>query len=210
MAFLSKLFGRQVNKATQMAAHRGVGAVLTFDSSADFPDILTLRLPAVICGKLDAYLKDGVTPNPKAIDEKFDYMDTSTKNLYVDESTNTIYRWKHFSKKEWAEANWEWVEVTDAQGNPVLNPDGTEKTQYVEPTAAKAPKLEDYNSQAEYEEAMVEWNNSLYPKYDENGHRVYEYNVGGAYQEPTDKENTGWAYVMCSGGGGGDLYWSQI
>ena len=45
MGFLSKLFGKQVNKATNLSAHYGVGATWTFDSSAKLPtaDILALE-----------------------------------------------------------------------------------------------------------------------------------------------------------------------
>ena len=52
MGFLSKLFGKQVNKATNLSAHYAVGATLTFDSSAKFP-------------KADELALENDTPDPK-------------------------------------------------------------------------------------------------------------------------------------------------
>lgn len=168
MAFLSKLYGKQVNKAAQLAAHKGVGSLLTFDSSADFPSPSDLCSNKVLCGIL------GDPDDPNAIQEYFDYLDTSTRNLYVDCESNIVYRWKHYTLEDWKKERWE----------------QDENENYVEPVM---PVRADYDSDEEYEEALGEYEASLYPTTD----------VPDASQ--------GWTYVPCAGGGGGgDLYWSQF
>lgn len=167
MAFLSKLHGRQVNKAVQMSAHRGYGSLLSFDSKKDFPSIRTLANDLVESGRLFAYDESGNrigqgTPNSDdyIIKEMFDYLDSSTKNVYIDTESNMMYRWKHYTKLEWAKENWEWTEeVVDDHGN-VITP-----STYIEPTKAMAPKVEDYNNAEEFNEAYQEWIDHLYPAY---------------------------------------------
>lgn len=184
MAFLSKLFGVQVNKAAMLAAHPGIGSMLTFDSSANFPSILDLEEEKLEVGKLFAgkEYKEGIP-------EYFDYLDTSTRNTYIDGSTNIMYRWKRYTKDQWGESHWEYDE---------------ERKKYIEPKEEDAPKREDYPTDDEYKEALDDWNSMLYPKYNAKGERVYEYNVA------EDEKTTGWVYVPCAGGGSGDLYWSKI
>lgn len=166
MAFLSKLYGKQVNKAAQLAAHRGIGSTLTFDSSADFPTPAELCQEQCLCGELG----DGEDP----IKEFFDYRDTSTRNIYVDASTNMMYRWKHYSLDQWKEAYWE----QDENGN------------FIEPVA---PVREDFSDDDEYNEAVEEYESSLYPTTD------------------VEDASMGWLYVPCAGGGGGsDLYWNKF
>lgn len=144
MGFLSKLFGKQVNKAANLAAARGVGAALTFDSSADFPTAHELTIlndvpdlaeypdayefyeknhywpdgiERKVSGKLFPRKDDGtVNPNGKPIYEFFPYKDSSTKNLYIDSSANMMYRWKYFTKAQWDEA------FGDETGDPEAKP----------------------------------------------------------------------------------------
>lgn len=166
MAFLSKLYGKQVNKAAQLAAHKGVGSLLTFDSSANFPTPSELCRENVLCGLLG----DG----PNAIKEIFNYADTSTRNLYVDCDKNIVYRWKHYTLDEWKKEHWE----QDDNEN------------YIEPVE---PIRADYDSDEDYNEALADYEASLYPTTD----------VADASQ--------GWTYVPCAGGGGGgDLYWEHF
>lgn len=136
MAFLSKLYGKQVNKAAQLAAHKSIGSLLTFDSSADFPAPADLCKEVVLCGELGE--------GPNAIPEYFNYMDTSTRNIYVDMSTNIMYRWKHYTLEEWKAAYWE----QDEDGN------------YIKPVK---PTTADYPDPEEYQVALDEYNASLYP-----------------------------------------------
>ena len=67
MGFLSKLFGKQVNKATSLSAHYAVGATLTFDSSADFPtaDVLALENDTPDPKWQSYYDKNGKWPDGK-------------------------------------------------------------------------------------------------------------------------------------------------
>ena len=162
MAFKSKLYGRQVNKAVTMAAHEGIGSLLTFDSSTKFPTPLELMGEKVPSGKLE----------DSSIDQYFNYQDTSTHNIYVDASTNIMYRWKHYTLDEWKKAYWE----QDENGN------------FIEPVK---PTREDYDTDEEYEEALADYNNSIYP---------------------VTNAGRGWKYVPCAGGGSGasDLYWEEI
>jgi hypothetical protein len=136
MAFLSKLYGKQVNKAAQLAAHKSVGSLLTFDSSADFPTPAELCDDKVLCGVLGE--------GPNAIPEYFNYMDTSTRNIYVDMSTNIMYRWKHFTMEQWKAAYWE----QDEDGR------------YIAP---QVPVREDFSDIEEYNTAVEEYKASLYP-----------------------------------------------
>lgn len=139
MAFLSKLYGQQVNKSAQLAAHRGIGSLLTFDSSADFPQPAELCTNKALCGILGE--------GENAIQEYFNYADTSTRNLYVDSSDNIVYRWKHYTLEEWKEAHWE----------------QDENEEYVEPVM---PNREDYDTEEDYKEAVDEYYASLYPTSD--------------------------------------------
>lgn len=181
MAFLSRLYGKQVNKATRLAANKAAGATLTFDSYKDFPTYDQLQevysdSGCLLTGKggegdlvqTDDY--DNGTP------EHFNYRDSSTRNLYVDASANMIYRWKIYTKDQWAEDHWEWDDV--------------HKT-WIEPAKpGEEPKREDFATDAEYEEKHDEWQDLKDAQYPEA--------TGGGQ------------YVPCAGGGGGDLYWTEI
>ena len=136
MAFLSKLYGKQINKAAQLAAHKSVGSLLTFDSSANFPTPAELCDDKVLCGVLGE--------GPNAIPEYFNYMDTSTRNMYVDSSTNIMYRWKHYTLEQWKAAHWE----QDEDGR------------YIAPVY---PNRNDYADDEEFKTALEEYNASLYP-----------------------------------------------
>ena len=136
MAFLSKLYGKQVNKAAQLAAHKSVGSLLTFDTSANFPTYPELCDDKVLCGMLGE--------GPNAIPEYFNYMDTSARNIYVDSSTNIMYRWRHYTLEQWKAAYWEKGE----NGN------------YIEPVY---PSRSDYPDDEEFNAAVDEYNASLYP-----------------------------------------------
>ena len=172
MAFLSRLYGAQINKAGLLAAHQGAGTILTFDSSLVFPTPEMLASKGVESGVLkpDEYYYAGAT----SLMQKFDYKDSSTLNIYVDSSSNIMYRWKHYTFEEWKKTHWD----QDEDGN------------YIEPVE---PKREDYDTDEEYDEALLDYNNSIYPTSD----------VADA--------SRGWTYVPCAGGGSGsDLYWEEI
>lgn len=162
MGFLSKLFGKQVNKATNLSAHYAVGATLTFDSSADFPspDILALENDTPSPDWKKYYESTGTWPDGKrrvvcgvldGIDEYFPFRDSSTRNIYIDSSANMMYRWKYFTKEQWDEA------YSEQSGDPESKP-------------------------AVFDVVK-----------DENNHII-------GYH----------GYVPCAGGGGGDLYWTDL
>ena len=129
MGFLSKLFGKQVNKAAMLSAHFAVGSTLTFDSSADFPSAETLALendtPDPSWQKY--YEATGNWPDGKTrvvsgvldgINEYFPYRDSSTRNIYIDSSANMMYRWKYFTKAQWEDAFGE--ESGDPESKPLV------------------------------------------------------------------------------------------
>lgn len=136
MAFISNLYGKQINKSAQLAAHAGVGALLNFDSYADFPTPDILCLDKVLCGRIG--------DEETGIPEYFNYADTSTRNMYVDSSSNIMYRWRHYTVEEWKAAHWD----QDEQGN------------YIAPVL---PLLEDFSDEEEYNIALSEYNAALYP-----------------------------------------------
>ena len=125
MAFLSRLYGAQINKAGLLTAHKGAGTILTFDSSLDFPTPEMLASKSVESGVLkpDEYYYAGAT----SLMQKFDYKDSSTLNIYVDSSSNIMYRWKHYTFEEWKKTHWD----QDEDGN------------FIEPVE---PKREDYDT----------------------------------------------------------------
>lgn len=172
MAFISKLFGSQINKTALLSAHKGAGTILTFDSSLNFPTPQNLSEKWVFGGNIDPdeYLYSGTA----GLAQYFDFKDSSTLNIYVDASTNIMYRWKHYTLDEWKKLHWS----QDDNGN------------YIKPTE---PNREDYDSDEEYNEALLDYKNSIYPTS----------NVQDA--------SNGWTYVACAGGGSGsDLYWEEI
>ena len=129
MGFLSKLFGKQVNKATNLSAHYAVGATLTFDSSADFPtaDVLALENDTPDPKWQSYYDRTGKWPDGKTRDcsgeldgikEYFPYRDSSTRNIYIDASANMMYRWKYFTAAQWEEAYGE--ESGDPESKPLV------------------------------------------------------------------------------------------
>ena len=74
-------------------------------------------------------------------------MDTSTRNMYVDSSTNIMYRWKHYTLEQWKAAHWE----QDEDGR------------YIAPVY---PNRNDFSDDEEYNTALEEYNASLYPRTD--------------------------------------------
>jgi hypothetical protein len=182
MAFLSKLYGKQVNKATILAAHSGVGAMLTFDSSAKFPTPSELILDNCLCGYITSNREeiDPDTGVPKdSIPEYFNYKDTSTRNMYVDATSNIMYRWKHYTIDEWGADHWEYDNINKKW----IIPD--------------KPLRENYDTNDEYNEALSDWNSLQYPTYiDINDKSIVE--------------AEGYTYVACAGGGGSDLYWTKL
>lgn len=193
MAYLSGLFGRQVNKAVILAAHRGVGSMLTFDSSKNFPEPSDLTLESCICGYI---VKTGVEIPDDATDaemlkygipEKFNYRDTSTRNVYIDSSANMMYRWKHYTRDEWGADHWEYDE---------------KNKKWIEP---EKPDPEKYGGEDtdEYKEALETYNESKYPVY-------YKKDLDGKDTDEMIENTMGYTYVVCAGGGGSDLYWTKI
>jgi len=193
MAYLSGLYGRQVNKAVILSAHSGVGSMLTFDSSAKFPAPSDLILESCICGYIvnrGVTIPDDVTDEdmPKyGIPEKFNYKDTSTRNIYIDSSANMMYRWKHYTEDEWGADHWEYDEKNKTWIKP------------------EKPNPEDYGGETtdEYKEALEAYNESKYPVY-------YKKDLDGKDTDVEIPDTAGYTYVACAGGGGSDLYWTKI
>lgn len=171
MAFLSKLYGKQVNKAANLAAHKAVGATLTFDSYTDFPQATDLAKEKCLCGYLSTTNEETSENTLNGIPEYFDYRDTSTRNLYVDASSNMIYRWKHYTLDEWGAAHWDYDE---------------EKHEWIVPEEPGVePKREDYPTEELYEIAHDNWQELVDLQYPNNPE------IG----------SQGWCYVTCAGGG---------
>ena len=167
MAFLSRL-------------HAGVGAILTFESYADFPSETDLVNDKCLCGYITENNEESTQNVENAIPEYFNYKDTSTRNIYVDASSNMMYRWTHYTLDEWGASHWDYDE---------------KNKKWIVPAApGPEPKLEDYSTKEEFDEAHDKWQELSELQYPDNPA------IG----------STGWCYVPCAGGGGSDLYWTKI
>lgn len=96
MAYRSPFTGTQVTDAVKFMSHPQIGVVLTFDSSASFPD-LSNNL-ANLSGKEKAYYRDKTDDKGNPVSPEF-----YKRVVYVDSSDNIMYRWRHVTQEEWLE-----------------------------------------------------------------------------------------------------------
>lgn len=98
MAYRSPFTGTQVTDAVKFMSHPQIGVILTFDSSASFPD-LTDNL-SHLSGKEKAYYRDKTDEQGNPVHPEF-----YKRVVYVDSSDNIMYRWRYMSQEEWLDSH---------------------------------------------------------------------------------------------------------